>query len=282
MDKDIRIRIAGATLAVSGGTIASLKVLFEWAAEKGFMLYLLAALMVTAAAVILWTIYFSIRRTSEKNQEVVKLLKENQIRQIEMQRSLGSIDQYFCTKAGLTTAFDSRPDWYRAIAFALKIAPEGVSVHDSTCGPRLNVIHPPQQQHARQEYIDAVKSRLGDIHYFELYSSNWQPEIQAILMNGGGANLRVIPCKSLQFLFSDFLVIQNNDDGYPGDVFLSGLGFQGGEINLWIRDKDVTTYFYRYFLGLMDRAFPVALQNGIAHYIANGQFTPLTVTSSCP
>lgn len=244
----IEIKVGGATVVFSLAALFSVvKQFMEMSPAWTHAFYIFVGVCAIAAVnLILWA-YF------QKGQ------KRKQERE-ELNATLRRIQEDILSRGGMIRAFtDDRVEWYRALTYAIRTAPRRATVHDTTCGlPRpdkatVDVLA------ARADYRTAISSR-NDLVYYEIYGSNFEPDVRELLKANPNANVRVIPCVFPQFLFTDFLVIRLPSDGglseanHPGDVFLSGLNFPGGELDLWIRDPNVTEFFHRYFHSLNDAA----------------------------
>jgi hypothetical protein len=160
--------------------------------------------------------------------------------------------------AGGVVRCKDRADWYHRMAAAIRNAPDGAIVRDSTTGPARLIEIPVDVDLARKDFIAALASR-PHLSYRELYSSNFAQDVSATISAPvpphNPQNLRVIPCAAPKFLFTDFIVVGADR------VFLSGLGF-GEEIDLDIKDVNLGSFFSLYFDMIFQQALAARPDQG--------------------
>lgn len=253
----IILQYAGASITIGVGTVAMfvtsiLNYVKEWGISPGIII----------VAGLMWLFFIWSRSVNSRFAKMEEISKMHWT---------GSVHR-----------FNDRTSWYNAISISIKNAPSKSHVYDTTCGPRRANDKPLSlETAARNEYKKAISER-NDISIHEIYSSNWEPEVRELLKNKPSAIVRVIPCSSPQFLFTDFLVVYDRDVKGICDVFLSGLEFPGGEINLWIKDKDAADFFVGFFDILYSGARKVSLEQGRTMIEkANHQLRSLDDTVNC-
>lgn len=290
-EQKVKIQIAGATITVSVGALLSfIMPLLERSPRELLSPELLILIGVAWLGFVIIrtqrTRSTQSRRTLDSLRNALTGFDASQLKGIgesvaSQGEAIARLQLSVDSQGMVVQAYGDRAEWYRDIAHALLTAPNGATVIDTTCGPARSSRSTEALREARAEYRAAVQNRK-DMHYRELYSSNWEPDIRHLLEEDPEASVRVIPCASPHYLFTDFMVIRKKGIDNPGHVFLSGLDFPGGEVNLWIKNQDVAEFFFRFFDLLQRSAYKAKLEDGnVMIAPENGAPVHLSSTTSC-